>query len=418
MKNVACIILAAGRGTRMKSDLPKVLHPVCGRPMLGYVLDLARDLRIRDVVTVLGYKHDLVEKQLNHGAVRLVVQKKLLGTADAVKLALSKLKSFKGTVLILYGDIPLLTKTTVEGLIKHHQRHGLDATILTMDLKKPDGYGRILRDPCANVSGIIEEKDADDFQKEIKEVNTGIICFNKGTLEAALRKVRPNNRKKEYYLTDAIGILYEQGGIINSVPVEDRDETLGINSRIDLAKANSIMQKRINGFFMKEGVSIVDPETTFINYGTKIGRDTVIYPFTVIERNVKIGNRCFIGPFAHLREGTLLKDDVTAGNFIETVRSQVGSKTFAKHFCYLGDAKVGAGANIGAGTVVANFDGKDKHTTLIKDGAFVGSDSVLIAPVVIGKGALTAAGSVVTRDVPDKGRVMGVPARPVKPKGK
>lgn len=418
MKNVACVILAAGRGTRMKSDLPKVLHTLCERPMLGYVLDLARDLKIREVITVLGYKHELVESQLKFGTLQLVIQRKLRGTADAVKLALPKLKKFKGTVLVLYGDIPLLCKSTVEELLKHHQRNNCDATILTMKLEKPHGYGRILRDACATIRGVIEEKDADDFQKEIKEVNTGIICFNKDKLEAVLRKVRPDNRKKEYYLTDCIGILYNQGGFINSITVADSDEALGINSRSDLAKANSIMQKRINESFMKNGTSIIDPATTFISYGTRIGKDTVIYPFTVIETNVKIANRCFVGPFAHLREGTLIKDEVTVGNFIETVRSQVGSKSFVKHFCYLGDAKVGRDVNIGAGTVVANFDGKNKHTTFIKDGAFVGSDSVLIAPVKIGKSAFTGAGSVVTRDVPDRTRVMGVPARRVKPKGK
>lgn len=418
MKKVACIILAAGRGTRMKSELPKVLHPLCERPMLGYVLDLVRDLKIRDMVAVLGFKHKLVQSRVEFGTAKPVIQKKQRGTADAVRLAMPRLRRFKGTVLVLYGDIPLLRKATIEELLKYHKRNNLDATILTMKLEKPQGYGRVLRDKCANISGIIEEKDADDFQKEIKEVNTGILCLEKDKLESALRKVRPDNRKREYYLTDVISILYEEGGFIQSVNCADTGEALGINSRLDLAKANSIMQRRINEGFMQAGVNIIDPATTFISHGTTIGKDTVIYPFTVIDRNVTIGNRCFIGPFAHLREDTVIHDDVTAGNFIETVRSRVGSKTFAKHFCYLGDAKVGAGVNIGAGTVVANFDGKDKHETVVKDGAFVGSDSVLIAPVKVGKGALIGAGSVVTRDVQDKTKVMGVPARSVTLRGK
>jgi len=411
-KNIATIILAAGKGVRMKSETPKVLHTLCGRPMLGYVLDSVRDLKIRKSLVVLGYKHETVKKFLPAGT-DFVIQKKLLGTADAVKAALPKLKSFKGTVLILYGDIPLLKKETLLGLLKYHTRSNADATLLTAQLDKPAGYGRILRDAYSSICGIVEEKDADDFQKDIKEINTGIICFNKDRLAQALKEVKPNNRKKEFYLTDIINILYKKNCLIEGVKISDINEALGINSRQDLSKANKIMQQRINEKLMEQGVSIIDPGSTFISYGSRIGKDTVIYPFTVIERDVKIGKHCFVGPFAHLREGVELDDSVVAGNFLEIVRSKLGSKTFAKHFCYIGDSRIGRMVNIGAGTVTANFDGIGKGITVIKDGAYIGSDTILIAPVKIGRKARTGAGTVVlkNKNIPDGQVGVGVPVR-------
>lgn len=409
-KNIAAIILAAGKGERMKSATPKVLHPVCGRPMLEYVLDLTRELKVKSTVLVLGHKADEVKKHVRTG-IRPVIQKRLVGTADAVKVALSALKSFKGTCLLLYGDIPLLKKETIKGLIEYHQKNNLDATILTAALDKPKGYGRVLRDRLASISGIVEEKDADDYQKEIKEINTGIICFDKAKLEAALKSVKPNNRKKEYYLTDVINIFYKKGFITSAVKIADINEAMGINSRVDLARANKIMQQRINEKLMLEGVGIVDPATTFINYGTKIGQDTQIYPFTVIENDVKIGIRCSVGPFAHLREGTRIENDCLVGNFLEIVRSRLSAKTLVKHFSYLGDASIGCNVNIGAGTVIANFDGKNKQPTVVGDNAFVGSDSVLVAPVKVGRNARTGAGSVVIKNVPRGATVVGVPAK-------
>ena len=414
-KNIAVVILAAGKSTRMKSATPKVLHPICGRPMLGYVLDLVKDLKVKKAVAVLGYKHQEVRRCLTAG-VKVVVQKRLLGTADAVKAALPALRGFKGTVLVLYGDTPLLKKETVNKLLKYHDENNVDATLLTGNLEKPEGYGRILRDKLANVCDIVEDKDADDFEKAIKEVNTGIICFNAKKLASALKKIRPDNRKREYYLTDAIKILYDSGCLVDAVKIADINEALGINTRAELAKANAIMQGRINEGYMLDGISIVDPGSTFISWGTRIGQDTVIYPFTVIENDVKIGSRCAVGPFCHLREGTRLADDVLIGNFIEITRSSIGPKTLAKHFSYIGDTHVGKLANIGAGTVVANFDGKNKHRTRICDGALIGSDTVLVAPVNIGKNAVTGAGSVVTRDVSSKTIVAGVPARALKKK--
>ena len=409
-KEIAVIILAAGKGERMKSALPKVMHNICGRAMLAYVLDLARTLKPKKTVVVLGYKHEIVRKELPESALA-VIQKNLKGTADAVKQALPKLKGFKGTVLVLYGDTPLLKKESVDKLLKYHIENNLDATLLTGSMDKPKGYGRVLRDKYSAISSVVEEKDADDFEKDIKEVNTGIICFNKASLSGALKKIRPHNRKKEYYLTDAIKILYNDGKLVDGIKIADIQEARGINSRLELSKANAVMQKRINEEFMLKGVSIVDTNSVFISYGAKIGKDTVIYPFTVIERDVKIGKRCFIGPFAHLREGTRVLDNVTFGNFIETVRSKIGVKTFIKHFSYIGDTLVGKNVNIGAGCVTANFDGRSKHSTVIKDNALIGSDTVLVAPVVVGKGALTGAGSVVLKNIPDNKKAVGVPAR-------
>jgi len=411
-KNIAVIILAAGKSTRMKSETPKVLHPICGREMLGYVLDLVRDLKASKVVAVLGYKHGEVKKALRPG-IKIAIQKRLVGTADAVKEALALLRNFKGTVLVLYGDNPLLTKETIKKLLKYHTENNLDATLLTAQIDKPAGYGRILRDKYSNVYSIIEEKDADDFQKDVKEINTGIICFNKDRLSECIKFIRANNRKKEYYLTDIVNIMYKKGYLVDAVKAQDINEALGINSRAELAKANSIMQVRINELLMKGGVTLVDPATAFINYGTKVGIDTTIYPFTVIEKNVKIGKRCRIGPFAHLRNNVQFGDDVIVGNFLEISRSKISSGSRAKHFCYISDSKIGRKVNIGAGTVTANYDGKNKNATVIKDGAFIGSDTVLVAPITIGKGAATGAGSIVlkNRNVPDKAVVAGVPAK-------
>jgi bifunctional UDP-N-acetylglucosamine pyrophosphorylase/glucosamine-1-phosphate N-acetyltransferase len=364
---------------------------------------------------VLGHKQTEVRKFLKAG-IKVIVQKRLLGTADAVKEAGPFLKNFKGTVLVLYADNPLLKKETINELLKHHTENNLDSTLLTAQVAKPSGYGRVLRDKYSSICGIVEEKDADDFQKEIREINTGIMCFNKDRLFDSLKYIRPNNRKKEYYLTDVIGIFYKRGGLVDAVRISDIDEALGINSRADLARANAIMQRRINETLMQKGITIVDPDSTFIGYGTRIGKDSTIYPFTVIEGGVKIGRRCFIGPFAHLREGTELEDDVVLGNFVEVIRSRLGKKTLAKHFCYIGDSRIGRLVNIGAGTVTANFDGRKKNITIINDRAFIGSDTVLVAPVRIGKGAITAAGSVVIKNVRDNTTVVGVPARIMKTK--
>lgn len=416
--NIAVIILAAGKGTRMKSEVPKVLHEVCGRPMLLYCLDLVRKLKPYKTVAVLGYKHEEVRKYLPVG-VKVAIQKTIAGTADAVKQAIPELKGFSGTVLVLYADTPLLKESTLRALLARKAENDADAVLLTANLDNPSGYGRILRDKYSCICGIAEDKDADAFQKEIKEINTGIMCFDAIELTKALRRVKPQNQKKEYYLTDVIGIFHGQSRLIESVNLKDINEALGVNSRVDLAQANGIMQKIINKKLMEEGVTIVDPSSTFINYGTKIGPDTIIYPFTVTEKNVIIGKRCSIGPFVHLRENTHIKDNVLVGNFLELVRSRIGKNSFMKHFAYIGDSIVGAGVNIGAGTVTANFDGKKKNLTVIKDNAFIGSHTVLVAPVKVGKAAKTGAGSIVLRNtnIADNAVVAGVPARSLKKSG-
>jgi bifunctional UDP-N-acetylglucosamine pyrophosphorylase/glucosamine-1-phosphate N-acetyltransferase len=414
-KGIAAIILAAGKGKRMQSDIPKVLHPVCGRPMLLYIFDLLRQLRIAEAVTVVGYKAEAVKKVLPAGA-KAARQKRPLGTADAVRAGLGRLSRRANTVLALYGDAPLLKAQTLKLLLQQHARNNAAATILTAQADEPKGYGRILRDKYAAICGIVEDADADSFEKEIKEVNTGIICFQRDKLASSLKAIRRNRRKKEFYLTDIIALFYKRGWLVEGVKLSDIKEAMGINSRVDLAQADALMRRRLNEEWMGKGVTIVDPASTFISFGASIGRESIIYPFTVVAPGVKIGRRCLIGPFVHLREGTRIEDNCLLGNFVEVVRSALGRDTWAKHFCYLGDSRVGKRVNIGAGTVTANFDHSRKNTTVIKDNAFIGSDTVLVAPVKIGRGAKTGAGAVVAKrtHVPDGSVVVGVPARLLK----
>jgi len=410
IRNLSTIILAAGQGTRMKSRIPKVLHKVCGRSMLSYILDLVKSLKIKDAVVVLGHKDSLVKRFLSND-IKAIRQKRLLGTADAVKSA--RRSVHKKNILIIYADNPLIKKQTLSKLIKRHISSGASCTLLTAVLDDPSGYGRIIRDEQNNVSRIGEEKDISKTHKRIKEINSGICCFKKDALFRVLDKVRPNNKKREFYLTDVIKLLANSNCKIETVRLKDKDEVLGINSRRDLARANQIMRYRILNEFMSEGVTIVDPATTYIDRDVRIGQDTIIRPYTIIDNNVKIGRDCSIGPFCHIRENTEIRDSVKIGNFVEIVRSKIDRNTLAKHFSYLGDVRIGRKVNIGAGTVTANFNGKKKNRTIIKDGAFIGSDTVLIAPVKIGRFATTGAGSVVTKnkDVPDYTIVAGVPAR-------
>jgi bifunctional UDP-N-acetylglucosamine pyrophosphorylase/glucosamine-1-phosphate N-acetyltransferase len=417
MDKIVAIILAAGEGKRMKSPFPKVLHPLCERPMLEYVLDLVDELRIKRKILVLGKNYEVIKKHLKR-KIEIAIQRKPQGTADALKATEEKLRGFKGDLLILYGDHPLFRKETIKKLIVHHQKDRLDLTLLSAYLKKPQGYGRIIRDKTGCVCKILEEDKLNDYQKQIKEVNLGACCFRKESLFSVLKEIKPNNAQKEYYLTDAVELLYKRNGLIDAIKIEDVKEAMGINSYADLAKANRIMQERIIERLLKGAVKIMDPQTTFIAYNSRIGEGTVIYPFTIIEKDVKIGKNCSIGPFIHLRSGTVIEDNVVLGNFLEVVRSKIGKHTFAKHFCYLGDAQIGEEVNIGAGTVTANFDGKKKNPTIIKDKAFIGSDTILIAPVKVGKSAVTGAGSVIPRNhnVREGEIVVGVPAKPVKRK--
>ncbi len=412
MKSLTTIILAAGRGVRMRSAVPKVLHPVAGRPIIHYVLDVARRAGSLKTYVVLGHQQGLVRKQLPKDAT-IAVQKKLLGTADAVRTVAARLSSGSGDVLILCGDTPLLQVQTIKKLLRSHRVTGACATVLTAIVADPRGYGRIVRDPEGSVLAIREDKDATAQEKEIPEINTGVYCFRGGDLLRGLKGIRLNEFKKEFYLTDIIENLEKEGKKISAVVAEDPLEGLGINSRVELSVAERLMRERILKQFMLDGVGIVDPATTYIAADAKIGRDTVIKPFTVIEENVRIGNHCQIGPFAHLRPGTRLADGVEIGNFTEVSRSSIGPDVRMKHFSFMGDAVVGAASNIGAGVVTANYDGRDKNQTLIGKQAFIGSDSILVAPVKIGAKAMTGAGSVVPagKNIPAGKIAVGVPAR-------
>lgn len=418
MKNIVGVILAAGRSTRMKSRLPKALHPVCGRPMLEYVLGALSALGIKRIYVVLGFKKELVRGILD-GGIKVVEQKRLLGTAHALGQTKVLLKNYQGDILVVYADHPLLRKKTLNRVINHHRKTGADCTLLTASLSNPEGYGRIIRDSNHRIIKIIEEIDAGSKELKIKEVNPGVWCFKANSLFRALSKIKLNKKKGEYYLTDILHIFYSKGKKVEDVPsAHPEEEGLGVNAPQDLLKANNIMRHNIIANLISQGVNVVDPLTTFIDAGARIGKGSMIYPFTVIERGVKIGRGCSVGPFCHLRSGVTIKDAVALGNFVELVRSQIGKNTLIKHFSYLGDAQVGERVNIGAGTVTANFDGKKKSRTQIKDGAFIGSDSVLVAPVKIGKGAITGAGAVVTknRNVAPNTIVVGVPAKPLKKK--
>jgi len=413
MKDTACIILAAGRGTRMKSSLPKVLHKISGKTMIEYMLELIKPFSFKPIVAVTGYKGSNVTR-LCKGA-KTVSQKSLLGSADAVMSARSALSKFRGDVVVLYGDTPLIAETTLDELIKSHKKTNAFCTFLTARMKDPTGYGRVLRDDADNIVRIVEEKEASLYDKAYDEVNVGAYCFKSRYLFDALREVRNDNKKGEYYLTDIIAIFRKHDFKIESVSTASEDEAFGINSREELAKAEKILRDRTIKKFLDQGITIVDPANTYIDASCRIGQDTVIKPYTIIEKGVVIGSDCVVGPFARLRQGTVLTDKVEIGNFVELTRCNVGFGAKIKHHTYIGDAVIGKDVNIGAGTITANYDGKTKNKTIIKDGAFIGSGTIFVAPVVVGRKAITGAGSVLTKNtsVPDKAVVVGIPARPI-----
>lgn len=422
MKDVTAVVLAAGEGTRMNSAKPKVLHKVGGEPMLKCMLGLLKRVGIDDYIVVVGHKAEEVERVLKSadGKVRTVRQLKLLGSADAVWQAKSLFSNFKGDVLIVYGDTPLITHSSLRKLIQSHRAKEADCTILTAVTKNPSGFGRIIRGENERIVKIVEEQDADKYEKAIGEVNVGAYSFKAKELFSALEEIKPDNAKKEYYLTDAIETLFKKKAKIESVCADDEEEALGVNSRSDLSCANAIINKRNMKRLAQKGVTIIDPATTFIYGDVEAAGDTVIYPHCVIEGAVKIGKACSIGPFARLRPGTVLEDDVQIGNFVEVVRSKIASGCKIKHHSYIGDTVMGKGVNVGCGTITANYDGKNKNRTIIGEGAFIGVGTILIAPVKIGKGAIIGAGSVVTKnkDVPAGVTVAGVPATVLKKRRK
>ncbi len=415
MRTLHVIILAAGEGTRMKSELPKVMHPICGRPMIAYALDLAAAAGAKQPIVILGHGAEAVKPLLPKEA-KVVIQPKPLGTGDAVLAAKKALGGLAGDVLILYADTPLVRRQTVQRLIESHFKTSATCTLLTAHLADPSGYGRILRNETGQIAGIVEDAEAHGIQRAIREINVGpLVCHTQALVEA-LTAIPPSPSKKELYLTQVVThIAKQEGAKIQAAKVEEIVEALGINSRAELARAIGVIRQRILEAHLHNGVTIMDPQSTFIDHGVTIGIDSVIHPCTVIETGVSIGKRCAIGPFARLRSGTAIAEGVRVGNFAELVRTKLGPRVRMQHVSYLGDATVEEDVNIGAGTITANYDGTAKHPTHIGKGAFIGSDTILIAPVKIGAGAVTGAGSVVTsgHDVPAKGVVAGVPARPI-----
>jgi len=415
MRGITAVVLAAGKGTRMKSDVPKVLHKVLGRPIIRYALDAVRGSGVKDIRVVAGYGRELVAEAVE-GLAKVIIQKKLLGSGDAVLSAKGALKNRSGDILVICGDTPLIKASTLRSIIEKHNRSEASVTILTARLSDPASYGRIVRDNIGRILRITEKIEAGGPEENIREVNVGTYVFKKDDLFEALAGVKPNKKKGEIFLTDTVEILRKMGKGIESVTVSDNREMVGINSRLDLADAAGILKDRILRELMTEGVTIEDPASTTIFPGVKIGQDTVIYPDTVIESNVEIGRHCHIGPFARIRGGVNLGDRVEIGNFVELVRTRVGDGTRIKHHTYLGDSLIGKNVNVGAGTITANYDGKHKNRTTIEDGAFIGVGARLIAPVKIGRRSIVGAGCVVPKNhnVPAGATVVGVPARILK----
>lgn len=416
LENVKAVVLAAGKGVRMKSDRAKVLHEVLGRPVLAYVLGNLRKAGVGDIVVVVG--HQAEEVKAAAGGCRFVHQKEQKGTGHALLSAAEELSGFGGDLFVLAGDAPLVGAPTLLRLLEEHRAGGRDATFLSACLDDPTGYGRVLRDrPGGRFIRFVEEIDATPEQRNIPECNSGDYVFRAAAVFEALREIKPNNKKGELYLTDALEVMAARNLKVDACRSQNPTEIYGINSRRDLVAVTNFLRWKILEAHMDAGVTIVDPSTTFIEDEVAIGTDTVIHPFTVIRRGVTIGRHCEVGPFSQLRAGTVLEDGAEVGNFVEVKKSRIGPHSKAKHLSYLGDAELGAHVNIGAGTITANYDGQKKHPTVLEDGVQTGSNTVLVAPVRLGKGAKTGAGAVVPKgEVPAGAVVVGVPARPLERK--
>lgn len=396
MAETVAIILAAGGSTRMNTQIPKVLHEVCGRPMLAYVLDACRNVGIKKICVVVGFGAEQVQEQFA-GAddIVWVRQDEQLGTAHAVSCCKEHLKDFEGQTLVLCGDGPMIRAQTLKIIIDKHESGQSAATLGTAELEDPSGYGRIIRDDYGNIQGIVEHSDCTPEQLKIKEINPSNYLFNNKILFEAIERVKPENVKKEYYLTDAVSGIIATGHKVEAITAVPPDEAVGINSRAQLSAASKIMQRRIQRKLMEDGVTIVDPDNTWIDARAQIGQDTVIEPFTYIHGEVKIGQGCRVGPFAFLRHGTVLQNDVVLGVYTEVKNSTLADGVRARHHSYIGDAMVGKNVNFGAGSITANFDGEKVNRTNIGDNCYIGSGTVLIAPIELKDGSNVSAGTVV-----------------------
>ncbi|MBO0995491.1 bifunctional UDP-N-acetylglucosamine diphosphorylase/glucosamine-1-phosphate N-acetyltransferase GlmU [Bacillus sp. SD088] len=434
MANRFAVILAAGLGTRMKSKFYKVLHPVCGKPMVEHIVDNIAKLQVRKTVTVVGHGAELVQTQLKDRS-EFVIQEQQLGTAHAVMQAKELLKDKEGTTLVICGDTPLISTDTLESLFAAHDQQQAKATILTAYAEDPTGYGRVIRNHTGQVEKIVEHKDANEEERNVKEINTGMFCFDNHALFAALEEVSNDNSQGEYYLTDVIEILKAKNEVVSAFQTNDFNETMGINDRLALSRAEKIMRTRINEKHMANGVTIVDPANTYIDTDVEIGMDTIVHPGTVIKGQTVIGDDCQIGPnselenaivgsntnirqsvvhdssigshvnigpYAHIRPQSTIHDEVKIGNFVELKKVDFGKGSKASHLSYIGDAEVGSNVNLGCGSITVNYDGKNKFLTKIEDDVFVGCNSNLVAPVTIKKNSYIAAGSTITDDVPEK----------------
>ncbi len=452
---VNVLILAAGLGTRMKSDQAKVLHKLGSRPLIAHVLRTVARLDPENLYAVVGYQAEKVEAAARDALdppaterLRFVLQREQHGTGHAVLSARDALKNARGLLLVLYGDVPLVREETLRKLISEHERGKHAATFLTIRLEDPPPYGRIIRDAEGNFLKIVEARDCTPEQLTITELNPGLYCFDIPSLLAALDKLEPRNAQNEYYLTDVPEQMLAAGLSVGAILHEDAHELDGINTRGELAAMWKRLRHRTIDRLMAEGVTIVDPDSTYIDGSVVIGRDTIIHPQVIIEGDSRIGRNCevhswshlikveigddcrvlngcmmvdskltgrnSIGPFAHLRMKAELEEEAVVGNFVEVKKSRLGRKTKSMHLTYLGDATIGERVNIGASTVTCNYDGKQKHQTIIEDDVKIGSDTMLVAPVRVGRGSVTGAGSVVTSDVPEDSLVVGVPAKVVK----
>jgi bifunctional UDP-N-acetylglucosamine pyrophosphorylase/glucosamine-1-phosphate N-acetyltransferase len=415
---LAVVVLAGGKGKRLGGDQPKVLAMLCGTPALGFVLEAAEPLGAARTVVVACHKKELVAAYLarRFAGVEWVDQREPRGTGHAVLATESALAGCSGDLLVLFGDSPLVRASTLSRLVAEHRRHGAACTMAPAVVGDPTGFGRVVRSADGAFDRIVEEKDADARTRAIREVHCGIAVFRVASLYAALRKVQTDNVQGEYYLTDVYRLLKEAGERVELRQLEDAEEASGFNTPEDLLECRQRMRRRILARHQANGVEIEDPSSAFIDHEVTIGPRTRILPFTVIRAGVRIGSDCEVGPFTQLRAGTILEDGAEVGNFVEVKASRLGPHVKAKHLTYLGDATIGAGTNVGAGTITANYDGKAKHETVVGARAFIGSGTVLIAPVEVGEGAVTGAGAIVTRNtkVAAGTTVVGIPARPVR----